>query len=152
MSRALATGQACLLDTCVVSELLRPEPDAGVLHWLAAQPAQTLHLSAVSLAELWQGIEALPTGKRKRGLAIALQVLLEQGLGQRVLSFDASAAIVLGQLVNERRRRGRPIGFADAQIAATARSAGLQLVTRNDQDFAACGVVVLNPWHRAAPR
>lgn len=116
------------------------------MDWLAAQPAQALHLSAVSLAELWQGIEALPTGQRKRGLAAALQVVLEQGLAHRVLPFDAAAAIVLGQLVNERRRRGRPIGFADAQIAATARSADLVLVTRNDKDFAACGVVVINPW------
>lgn len=146
MSRLSVSRPACLLDTCVVAELLCPVPDAGVLQWLAAQAPEQLHLSAVSLAELWQGIEALPTGRRKRGLAVALQALLEQGFGQRVRPFDAAAAIMLGQLVTERRRRGRPIGFADAQIAATARQGGLALVTRNDKDFAACGVVVINPW------
>ena len=135
-----------MLDTCMVSELLRPHPDAGVLAWAAAQPASALRLSAITLAELWHGIECLPVGRRKRGLAQALGQWLGGTEGPEGLPFGAAEALVLGQLMAERRAAGRPIGFADAQIAATARQQGMALVTRNVSDFEGCGVVLCNPW------
>jgi predicted nucleic acid-binding protein len=140
------SGGPYLLDTCLVSELMRPEPNAGVLAWAAAQTPQALHLGATTLAELWQGIECLPAGKRKRGLAQALGHFLGDTLQGRVLPFDAATALVLAQVVAERRKRGLPIAFADAQIAATARASGLVLVTRNVKDFQGCKIELLDPW------
>ena len=135
-----------LLDTNLVSELLRPRPEPSVLAWVAAQPPPWLYLSAVSLAELWQGVEALPEGRRRNQLALALQPLLEEVFAERLLPFDAAAALMLAQLVNERRRAGRPIAWGDAQIAAIAHERGLALVTRNVRDFEGCGLGLVNPW------
>lgn len=135
-----------LLDTNLVSELLRPRPDPGVLAWVATQPPSSLYLSAVSLAELWQGVEAMPEGRRRNQLALALHALLEEVFAERVLPFEAAAALTLAQIVNERRRAGRPIAWADAQIAAIARERGLALVTRNVRDFEGCGLGLVNPW------
>jgi len=95
---------------------------------------------------LWQGVEALPEGRRRNQLALALHALLEQVFAERLLPFDAAAALTLAQRVNERRRAGRPIAWADAQIAAIARERGLALVTRHVRDFEGCGVAVVDPW------
>lgn len=140
-----------LLDTNAVSEWLKPQPDAGWMAWSARQSPGSFYLSAVSVAELWQGVECLPAGLKKRQLAQALAELLATVFGHRVLAFDAAAAVMLGRLMAERRRAGRPLGWADAQIAATARTQGLALVTRNVGDFEGCGLELINPWTGGRP-
>lgn len=135
-----------LLDTNAVSEWLKPQPDPGWMAWSALQSPGSLWLSAVSVAELWQGVECMPAGAKQRQLATALADLLGAVFDTRVLAFDAPAAVTLGKLVAERRRAGRPLGWADAQIAAIALTRGLPLVTRNVDDFDGCGLVLVNPW------
>jgi toxin FitB len=135
-----------LIDTNVVSEWLRPQPDPSVMTWTQAHADDALFLSAVSLAEIWQGIEGRPVGARRQHLAEHVLHLMDTKFADKVLPFDAAAAIAFSRLVVERRRAGHPIGFADAQIAATAKSRGLVLVTRNGRDFEGVGVTILDPW------
>jgi len=135
-----------LIDTNVVSEAMRPRPDRRVLEWLDAQAPETLYLSAVSLAELLLGIESLPTGKRREALAASLAGQIVGLFGERIVSFDLSAAQNFAQIVTRARRRGYPIAVADAQIAATAASRKFMVATRDEAPFQAAGIPVLNPW------
>lgn len=135
-----------LIDTNVVSEWVRAQPDRSVMAWTQAHAHDTLGLSAVSLAELWQGIEGMPAGARRHRLAEHVMHLLDTKFGEHILPFDAAAAMAFSRLITERRQAGRPIGFADAQIAATALSRGLTLVTRNGRDFDGLGLTIVDPW------
>ena len=135
-----------LLDTNVISELMKPEPDAAVARWLAAQPASALHVSAVTLAEIFYGIRLLPAGKRRNALQDAAQATFDEEFAGRVLSFGAQAARHYAAIASDRRRAGRPISSFDAQIAAIAQAAGAQLATRNGPDYEGCGLRLINPW------
>jgi toxin FitB len=135
-----------LLDTCVVSEPMRPNPDAGVLEWLDNQAAESLYLSTVSLAELLAGVAALPAGRRKSSLAAGLSPLLEKLFAGRILSFDEVAAAHFPRIVTAARKRGITISFADAQIAAIAAARGFSVGTRDTGPFLAAGVPVIDPW------
>ena len=134
------------LDTNVVSELMRPAPSPSVVAWVDAQPADELAVTAVAAAELRYGVARLPDGARQRALAAAVDALLAQVFGGRVLPFDSAGAVVYGELVAARERAGRPISSADAQIAATCLAHGARLATRNTRDFVATGVDVVDPW------
>jgi len=136
-----------LLDTNVVSELMRTAPAPQVVGWLDAQAAETLHLSAVSLAELLLGIALLPDGRRKADLNIALETRATALFGSRVLSFDKAAASVFAGIVSRTRASGLSIGTADAQIAATAAAHGFTVATRDTAPFEAAGLAVINPWN-----
>jgi len=138
-----------LLDTNVVSELMRAAPAAQVVSWLDAQVAETLHLSAVSLAELLLGIALLPDGRRKADLAVALETRATVLFGSRILSFDKTAAGVFAGIVSRTRASGFSIGTADAQIAATAAANGFVVATRDAAPFEAAGLTVINPWNEA---
>ncbi len=138
-----------LLDTNVVSEPLRPQPDAKVLLWLDAQAAESLYLSTVSLAELLLGIESLPAGKRRRSRAANLRNQIIGLFEERIVGFDLRAAEVYARIVAQARRRGHPIAMADAQIAAIAASRQFVVATRDDAPFKAAGVPVINPWTTA---
>ena len=133
-------------DTNVVSELMRPEPNERVVVWADRQPASEVFVSAITLAELWYGIGRLPTGRRRHELAEVFDDMLTEDFEQRVLDFDAVAAAHYADLVVERERIGRPISMADAQIAATCRSHGATIATRNVDDFTDVGVDIVNPW------
>lgn len=136
-----------ILDTNVVFEPLKPAPSAAVLDWLDRQAPETLYLTAVSLAELLAGIEALPSGRPRLELeqAVARQIMpLFQG---RILSFDARAAEAFGKVQAGARAVGNTIGFADGAIAAIATSQGFALATRNVRDFRGAGVELINSWH-----
>jgi len=135
-----------LLDTNVVSELMRPAPSEAVLAWFAAQDAADLYLSAIGEAELRRGAAMLPAGKRRAQLIAAIDAMITEDFAGRILPFDSAAAqaFVLGFL--ERRAAGRPISLADGQIAATARAQGAAIATRNTADFAGCGLAVIDPW------
>ena len=135
-----------ILDTHVVSEPLKSAPSQAVRDWLDRQVPETLYLTAVTLAELLAGIEALPHGRRRVELeqAIARQILpLFEG---RILSFDAKAAEAFGKIRYGAHAVGNTIGFADGAIAAIANAQGFALATRNVRDFRGAGVELINPW------
>lgn len=136
-----------LLDTNILSELMRPAPEAAVERWLADQPAASVFISAITEAELRYGLALLPSGKRRSSLTAVLQDMLAEDFSGRILPFDSSAAVDFAEIAADRRQAGRPISQADAQIAAIARSRGAALATRNVADFERCGVELLNPWN-----
>lgn len=137
-----------LLDTNVLSELLRADPDAAVLTWFSLQPADSLFVSAVTQAEMLLGVRLLPAGKRRAQLERAVDGLFGEDFAGRVLPFDAAAATAYAAVVQARRQSGRPIAQFDAQIAAIARSRRAGLATRNIGDFEGCGLALSNPWSR----
>lgn len=134
-----------VLDTNVVSEAMKPEPDAAVRAWLNDQAAETLYLSSVTLAELLFGIAVLPAGKRKNMLARALDGLMELFEG-RVLPFDADAARHYAELAMTARSGGRGFPTPDGYIAAIAASRGFMVASRDTSPYGACGLQVVNPW------
>lgn len=137
---------ALLLDTNVLSELLRAEPQPAVLAWFAAQPSAQLWTSAVTQAEMLTGVRLLPSGRRRSALDAAVQAMFAQDFNGRVLPFGSAAAAIYAEIVSQRRSAGRPVSQFDAQIAAIARQHGHALATRNLADFDGCGLVLVNPW------
>ena len=134
-----------VLDTNVVSEAMKPEPDPVVRAWLNQQSAETLYLSSVSLAELLFGIAALPNGKRKDMLSEALDGVMELFRG-RILSFDADAARKYADLAVSARTAGRGFPVPDGYIAAIAVSQGYQVASHDMAPFEAAKVDINNPW------
>jgi predicted nucleic acid-binding protein len=137
-----------LLDTNVLSELLRAQPDSTVLAWLASQPANGLFVSAVTQAEMMLGAQLLPAGQRRQRLERALEAMFLEDFAGRILPFDSSCAADYAVLVAARRRAGTPISQFDGQIAAIALSHRLGLATRNLSEFEGCGLVLTNPWDK----
>ncbi|MGH2388570.1 MAG: type II toxin-antitoxin system VapC family toxin [Chloroflexota bacterium] len=135
-----------VLDTNVVSEPMRPYGNPTVQAWLDRQVAETLYLTATSLAELLVGIEILPAGKRKDGLTAALAELMTRLFGSRVLPFDQQAAVAYAPVVSRARAGGTIISVADGQIAAIAAGRGFAVATRDATPFVAAGVPVIDPW------
>lgn len=135
-----------LLDTNVVSEPLRLEPDLRVVEWIDEQPLETLYLSAITVAELRAGVALLPPGKKRTGLNENLEnKVLALFLG-RVLPFDVSCTPAYGKLFSTARAAGLAIATADGYIAAIAATHGLIVATRDTRPFEAAGVPVINPW------
>ncbi len=135
-----------LLDTNVLSEILRSAPEPAVLAWFAAQREEQLFVSAVTQAEMLLGARRLPEGRGRQRLEEALRGLFDADFSNRVLSFDGAAVTPYVEIVAMRRRAGRPLSQFDAQIAAIARRHGLALATRNVRDFEGCGVRIVDPW------
>jgi toxin FitB len=135
-----------VLDTNVLSETLRPRPADSVKQWMAAQAAALLYTTAISQAEILYGVALLPAGRRKLTLQEMAEAIFGQAFLGRVLPFDSAAAISFAQIAAMRRRSGRPISEADAQIAAIAHSRGATIATRNVGDFENCGLEVISPW------
>jgi hypothetical protein len=132
-----------LVDTNVLSELRRREPDANVLRWMSARPATTLYLSVLTVGELRKGIEMLAESERKRALLDWLDIELPAFFSGRILPIDEAVADRWGRLVAE---AARPLPAIDSLLAATALTHGLTLVTRNLRDFQPLNLPVLNPW------
>jgi predicted nucleic acid-binding protein len=135
-----------LIDTNVISELMRATPAPSVLSWFSTQDPSTLYLSAVTEAELRTGIAILPEGQRREGLRAALDATISEDFEGRILPFDTDAAKAYAEIASGRRSAGRPIADADCQIAAIAREAAMPVVTRNTRDFEGCGIGLINPW------
>ena len=135
-----------ILDTNVVSELMRQGPHPTVLAWLDNQPTNTLFVTAVTEAEIRIGIAILPEGERRRGLTVAVDRTFAVLFAERVLPFDSDAAQAYALIAAARRTGGRPISQADCQIAAIARSQGASVATRDVDGFEGCGIDVVNPW------
>ena len=135
-----------ILDTDVVSELMRPGPDSNVVDWVTGQAALNLYLSTVSEAELRYGVEMLHKGARRDRLLNEVEGMLREDFAGRVLPFDSAAAQAYAVIAAVRRAAGRPINHADCQIAAIARSRRASVATRDMDDFEGSGIDVINPW------
>lgn len=134
-----------LLDTCVLSELVKSTPDPHVLKWLETSTSQALCTSAMTLAELRRGVARLQESKRQSSLLLWLQQL-EVAFEDRILAFDQNVAQVWAHMTVQAEAQGKSMAAFDSIIAATARAHGCVLVTRNVRDFAHAGLDVLNPW------
>lgn len=135
-----------VLDTNVISELMRAVPDPRVLAWLVRQPMAGLFTTTLTQAEIFYGLRLLPEGRRREDLMTAARPIFEIEMAGRILSFDSDAALVYPEIAAHRRLAGQPIAQIDAQIAAITRSRGAQLATRNVRDFVGCGIDVIDPW------
>lgn len=136
-----------LLDTNVLSELMRADPEPKVLAWLDAQPGGAIWITAITVGEIRLGIALLPDGQRKDRLASIAREMFEEDFGESCLSYDSRAAEEYALIVAARSGAGRPISVEDAQLAAIARSEGLSLVTRNTRDFSDIDdLAVVDPW------
>ena len=136
-----------LLDTNVLSELMRATPEPKVLAWLDAQPASGIWISAVTVGEIRLGIALLPEGQRKERLVTLADEMFEEDFPESCLAYDLAAAEHYAAIVAGRSLRGRPISVEDAQIAAIARSAGLTLATRNTKNLVDIDrLELVNPW------
>lgn len=136
-----------LLDTNVLSEPARPDPDPRVVAWLDAQSVIDLAISTLTLGEIAKGIELLPSGGRRERLATWLATELPGQFTGRLLAVDERVALAWGRLAAEGRRQGRELPVIDGLLLATAMVHSLTLVTRNERDCSERGVPVLNPWH-----
>jgi toxin FitB len=135
-----------LLDTNVVSEPLRPAPDAHVIKWIDAQQLETLFLSAITVAELRAGVALLPASKRRTGLQENLETRVLPLFAGRVLPFDLACTQAYAELMAKARAAGLAIASADGYIAAIAAANSLVVATRDVGPFKAAGSVVINPW------
>ena len=135
-----------LLDTNVISEPLRRDPDPGVIKWIDTQPLETLFLSAITVAELRAGMALLPGGKRRTWLQENLEKQILPLFTGRVLPFDLACTPAYAELIARSRKAGVPIAAADGYIAAIAAANGFAVATRDIAPFEAAGVTVINPW------
>ena len=135
-----------MLDTNVVSELMRARPDASVLRWIDAQSPSALWLNSVVVSELLYGVTKLPKGKRKEQLITAVAAMVDEDFAGRVLSFDVDAAAQYASLVVMRENAGLSVSMADAQIAAICLAHGATLATRNTKHIEGLGLTLINPW------
>ncbi|KUY84957.1 plasmid stabilization protein [Burkholderia cepacia] len=135
-----------VLDTNVLSELLRPAPAPHVLAWFGRQARAALFTTALTRGEMLYGVRLLPAGARRDGLGEAVLAMFDVDFSGRVLNFDADAADAYAELAAARRQSGAPISQVDAMIAAIARSRGATVATRNVKDFVDCGIELVDPW------
>ena len=135
-----------VLDTNVVSELMRPSPSSVVTEWVAQQPATDLYLSTLIEAELRYGVEIMPAGQRRDLLLVEIEGMLREDFAGRIFPFDSDAALAYAVVAGAHRAAGHPINHADCQIAAIARSRQSGIATRDLDGFEGCGIEVINPW------
>jgi predicted nucleic acid-binding protein len=135
-----------VLDTNVLSELMRAKPAPEVMAWIDAQPISQLFTSSITVAEILYGIARMPDGKRKQGLLDLATLMFDEDFAGRILSFDADAAVHYAGLAAESEAKGQVVDMADGQIAAIAALHDARVATRNVRHFDYLGVPVINPW------
>lgn len=135
-----------ILDTNVLSALMRTTPEASVITWLDRQPAESIWITSITLFETRLGLALLPKGKRRQALETAFSQLLEEDLENRVLDFDSAAAAEAATLAADRQRAGRPVDIRDTQIAGIALARHAVVATRNTRHFSDLKVPVVDPW------
>lgn len=134
-----------VLDSSVLSELMRSSPDGRVADWVLRVPGPELWTTAISVAEVDYGCARLPAGRRRDDLRAVADALFAR-FSDRIAAFDADAAVRYGSVVASREERSRPISMADAQIAAVCQARDAVLATRNVADFEGTGIEIVNPW------
>jgi predicted nucleic acid-binding protein len=135
-----------ILDTNVLSELMKASPAESVIGWVATQAPSSLYITSVTQAEILHGVLLMPSGKKRDAIHAASEAMFASEFNGRILSFDSPAAACYARIAADRRRKGHPISQLDAQIAAIALAARAAIATRNVADFAGCGVTIVNPW------
>jgi toxin FitB len=135
-----------ILDTNVLSEILRPAPSSGVIDWLESQSRSQLFTTTITQAEILYGVALLPKGARRDKLAVATRAIFDEDFDEKVLTFDSRAADFYATIAALRKSSGKPISQLDAMIAGIARAHRARLVTRNGRDFADCGIEIIDPW------
>lgn len=141
-----------LLDTCVISELVKKEPHPAVIRWMDACNETDMYLSVLTLGELIKGIAKLPDGEKREKLQSWVGNDLTQRFGQRLVEIDAEVSRAWGALLGEAEKRGEKLPVVDSLIAVSANVHGLIVVTRNVQDIARCQAKVINPWESQPDR
>ena len=135
-----------ILDTNVLSALMRTLPDARVVAWLDHQPAESVWITSITLFEARLGLALLPSGRRRRTLEAAFARLLQEDLENRVLDFDSAAATEAASLAAARQKTGRPVDLRDTQIAGIALARRATLATRNVRHFGDLKISIVDPW------
>ena len=135
-----------ILDTNVLSALMRTVPDAHVVAWLDRQPAESVWITSITLFETYLGQALLPSGRRRRTLEAAFARLLQEDLENRVLDFDSAAATEAASLAAARQKNGRPVALRDTQIAGIALARRAALATRNVRHFRDLRILIVDPW------
>ena len=138
-----------VLDTNVVSELMKPDPNLSVLDWTYSQSRDELYITTISEAELWFGMEIMAEGRRRQQVAARIRRMLERFFGGRILPFDSAAARAYASMVAQRRCTGAIVPILDAQIAAIALSREAAVATRNVRHFEGVGIEIIDPWNPA---
>lgn len=136
-----------VLDTNVLSELMRPQPEPEVVNWLRGQARSRLFTTAISRGEMLLGVLVLPEGRRRQRLQREVLAIFATDMAGRVLPYDGDAADAHAEFAAMRRAQGRPVGQSDAMIAGITRSRGAALATRNVRDFEDCDIPLIDPWH-----
>ena len=135
-----------ILDTNVLSALMRTVPDAHVVAWLDRQPAESVWITSITLFETYLGLALLPSGRRRRTLEAAFARLLQEDLENRVLDFDSAAATEAASLAAARQKNGRPVDLRHTQIAGIALARRAALATRNVRHFRDLRILIVDPW------
>jgi len=135
-----------LLDTNVISEIMKPAPDDRVVAWLNNLDSGVLYVSSVTIGEIEYGLRIMPDGKKRDRLRDRFAGFMAQAFATRILSYDETVARAYGDIMGLRRETGRPMTAPDGQIAAIARTGGYTLATRNIKDFHGCGIELINPF------
>lgn len=135
-----------IVDTNVLSELMRPQPDAFVVSWFGRQFEHELFVTSITQAEIMLGVALLPSGKRQEALLTVVDDMFNLDFADRILAFDSSVVSAYVRIVSHRKQAGRPISQFDAQIAAITAACDAVLATRNTKDFEDCGIALVNPW------
>ncbi len=135
-----------ILDTNVLSALMRTIPDAAVLEWLDRQPADSVWITSITLFETRFGLALLPAGRRRQVLEAAFDDLLKEDLENRVLDFDSAAATAAASLAAARQKSGRPVDMRDTQIAGIVLARRATLATRNIRHFVDLKISIIDPW------
>lgn len=135
-----------LVDTNVISEMMKSHPDPAVVRWFDQQQVMQLFITSITIAEISYGINILPQGARRIALEKAFVSAISEAFTNRILIFDEFAAHLYGKIMAHRKMLGQPLGIPDGQIAAIARVHGALLVTRNVRDFTNCELQLFNPF------
>ena len=135
-----------ILDTNVVSEFMREQPDHSVVEWISKHKPIHLGVTTIAIAEIQKGLCRLPKGKRRTSLENSFMTFISEGFHGRIFSFDEDSAYAYGDIAAQREKAGFNIDAVDLMIAAIARTYKATIATRNMKDFEGCGIAIVNPW------